>query len=88
MLDVLDGVLDPVYFGIHFLRFHAARQTGPSPRLGEPVAVFEAGTATLDITDVTVICVVRAVRMSRLIQCVSSTWSCQLESQLNSQHAS
>lgn len=33
-------------------------------------------------------CVVRAVRMSRLIQCVSSTWSCQLESQLNSQHAS
>lgn len=26
--------------------------------------------------------------MSRLIQCVSSTWSCQLESQLNSQHAS
>lgn len=55
VLDVLDGVLDPVYFGIHFLRFHAARQTGPSPRLGEPVAVFEAGTATLDITDVTVI---------------------------------
>lgn len=32
--------------------------------------------------------VVRAVRMSRLIQCVSPTQSCQLESQLNSQHAS